>query len=420
MTQEQIIKNYESAKAEYAAWGVDTDRVLEQFSHIAMGVHCWQGDDIKGFENLGPVESQNLVTGSYPGAARNAAELRRDIEKALSLSPLAPRVALQSVYAEKQNPRNDLHLEDFEGWIEWAKKLHCGLDYNTSYFAHPRMNKGMSLACLDKDTRDWWIEAGIDAREISVGIGRALGDRCINNLWIPDGMKDTPANRFRFRQLLTDSLDKIFAKKYTPEEEQFAGDVMEGKLFGIGVESFTVGSHDFYLGYAASHGVGVCLDTGHFHPTESVADKLSSYTLFVRDVLLHVSRGIRWDSDHVVVQNDEIMGIMQEMRRGNLYGRVGMGLDFFDASINRVAAWTVGLRASAKCILASLLEPFALLDAAELEGDFTRRLMLSDEFKNLPVNAVWDYVLMSRNIPDGRGVIDEIKRYESTELARRC
>lgn len=419
MTQEQILKDYESAKAVYRDWGVDTDKALEDFSQISMSLHCWQGDDVRGFEDLPAVESQNLVTGSYPGAARNGDELRRDIETAFSLSPLKPRVNLHSMYAEKRRPRNDLTIDDFSNWVAWAKEKGYGLDFNASFFTHPMMNNGFSLACLDKSTRDYWIEAGIDSREISAAIGKALNDKCYNNIWIPDGLKDIPANRFRYRELLADSLDKIFAKKYTAEEEQHAADVLEGKLFAIGVESFTVGSHEFYEGYAVKNGVGVCLDTGHFHPTESVADKLSAYTPFVKDVLLHISRGIRWDSDHAVIQNDEIYGIMQEMRRGKLYGRVPMGLDYFDASINRVAAWVIGLRAAAKAILCSLLEPFHLIDKAELEGDFTARLALMDEFKNLPANAVWNYLLMSRNIPIGRAALTAVKDYEKNVLSKR-
>ncbi len=411
MTQEQILKNYESAKAVYKDWGVDVEKVLEEFAKIKISVHCWQGDDVHGFEGI-QAESQNLVTGCYPGAARNGDELRSDIDMACSLSPLKHKINLHSMYAEKHHPRNDLTVDDFSNWIQWAKEKGYGLDFNASFFTHPMMNKGFSLACLDKSTRDYWIEAGIDSREISAAIGKELGEKCYNNIWIPDGLKDIPANRFRYRELLQDSLDKIFAKAYTPEEKKYAADVLEGKLFAIGVESFTVGSHEFYLGYAAKNGVGVCLDTGHFHPTESVADKLSSYINFVDTVMLHISRGVRWDSDHVVIQNDELYGIMQEMRRGNLYGRVPMGLDYFDASINRVAAWAIGLRAAGKAILASLLEPFELIDKAEVEGDFTSRLMLTDEFKNLPVNAVWDYLLMKNGIADGKNALAAIKQYE--------
>ncbi len=414
MNTEHILKSYEAAKAVFADLGVDTEKALAQFDEIPMSLHCWQGDDVKGLEGLGDVESQNLVTGSYPGAARTGDELRSDIDMAFSLSPLKHKVNLHSMYAEKKNPRNDLTVEDFRYWIDWAKEKGYGLDYNASFFTHPMMNNGFSLASLDKGTRDYWIEAGIDSREISLAMGREMGQKCYNNIWVPDGLKDIPANRFRYREYLMDSLDKIMAKPYSDEDRKYVGDVLEGKLFGIGIESFTVGSHEFYLGYAATHGCGVCMDTGHYRPAESVIDKLSSVRPFVTDLLLHISRGVHWDSDHVLIQGDDLTGLMQEMKRGNLFSSVGMGLDYFDASINRVAAWAIGLRAAAKSILAALLEPTEYLDRAELSGDFTARLMLMDEWKNLPVNAVWDYMLMKKNIPMGTAALAAIKDYEKT------
>ncbi len=419
MTQEQIQKNYENARQEYAAYGVDTDAALAAFDAIPVSLHCWQGDDVRGLEDLGSVESQNLVTGSYPYAARTGDELRGDIDMAFSLSPLRHKVNLHSMYAERHNPRNDLTVEDFRNWIDWAKERGYGLDFNASFFTHPMMNHGFSLASLDKGTRDYWIEAGIDSREISLAIGRELGQKCYNNIWIPDGLKDLPANRFRYRELLTDSLDKIMAKPYSDDDRRYACDVLEGKLFGIGTESFTVGSHEYYLAYAIKNGCGVCMDTGHYHPTETVVDKLSAVRPFISDLLLHVSRGIRWDSDHVLIQGDDLSNLMNEMKRGNLYHSVGIGLDYFDASINRVAAWAIGLRAAAKAILASLLEPTHLIDRAELDGDFTARLMLMDEFKNLPVNAVWEYLLASRGIAIGADALRQIKEYEKNVQAER-
>lgn len=416
---QKVLEAYEIAKAAYQKYGVDTDKVLERFDHIPVSLHCWNGDDIKGFEDLGDIESQNVVTGAYPYPARNGGELRGDIDFAFSLSPLKHKVNLHSVYAERQRPRNDLDVEDFRHWINWAKAKGYGLDFNTSFFAHPMMNNGFSLASIQKETRDYWIKAGIDSRKISLAIGKELGERCYNNFWIPDGLKDLPANRLFYRELLRDSLDQIFAKKYTDEEKKYTTDVLEGKLFGIGTESYVVGSHDFYLAYAIKNGLGVCMDMGHYHPDESVADKLSAVRPFINDLMLHVSRGIHWDSDHVVIQDDKLQAVMTEMARGNFYDKIAIGLDFFDASINRVAAWAIGLRSSAKTILFSLLEPTQMLVKAEEAGDFTSRLFLLEEFKNLPANAVWDYLLERKGIPAGQNAIQAIKQYEATVQSKR-
>ena len=409
--EEQIHNSYEAAKKTYAAFGVDTEAVMNEFSNIPISLHCWQGDDVRGFEGMEDVASQNLVTGNYPGAARTADELRMDIEQAFSMSPCKHRVNLHSMYAEtaKPTPRNELTAEDFRGWIDWAKTNQYGLDFNASFFTHPMMVDGFSLSSRRKDVRDYWIKAGKGAREISDVIGRELGTPCINNIWIPDGMKDIPANRLLYRENLKDSLDQIFETQY---DRSHMADVLEGKLFGIGLESFTVGSHEFYLAYAAKNGVGVCMDTGHYHPTEQVADKLSSVCSLVDTVLLHISRGIRWDSDHVLIQSDELTAIMQEMKRGNFFHKVGMGLDYFDASINRVAAWTIGLRAAGKAVLTALLEPTALLESAEASGDYTARLALIEEFKNLPVNAVWEEICLRTQTPVNTEWLTQLKQYE--------
>jgi L-rhamnose isomerase len=411
-THDEILKNYDSARSAYAAFGVDTDKAAAEFQTIPISLHCWQGDDVRGFENMGNVASQNLVTGSYPGAARTAGELRRDIEMAFSFSPLNHRVNLHSMYAEpaEPTPRNELTTEDFRGWIDWAKQKGYGLDFNASFFTHPMMIDGFSLASRRKDVRDYWIKAGLGARQISSDIGRELGTPCVNNIWIPDGLKDIPANRRIYREYLIDSLDQIFIPKY---QRKNIIDVLEGKLFGIGLESFTVGSHEFYLAYAARKGVGVCLDTGHYHPTESVVDKISSIALILDDVLLHISRGIRWDSDHVLIQSDDLTSLMLEMKRGRFFSQIGMGLDYFDASINRVAAWVIGLRAAGKALLTALLEPSHLLEAAEAKGDFTSRLALMEEFKNLPINAVWDKICLDKGIPIHAGWLELLKQYES-------
>ena len=416
--REVIVKSYETAQKIYAGFGVNTGQAMELFSNIPVSLHNWQGDDVKGFENLGNVESQNVVTGNYPGAARNGEDMRADIEKAFSLSPCKHRVNLHSMYAEPKTPtpRNEVSPEDFRKWIDWAKAKDLGLDFNASFFTHPMMVDGFSLASRRKDVRDYWIKAGKGARAISDAMGRELGTPCVNNIWVPDGMKDTPANRLIYRENLKDSLDRIFEANYSRENMY---DVLEGKLFGIGVESFTVGSHEFYLAYAAKNGVGVCMDTGHYHPTESVVDKLSSVALLVDDVLLHISRGIRWDSDHVLIQGDELTALMQELKRGCFFGKIAIGLDYFDATINRVAAWVIGLRAAGKAMLTALLEPTHLIEAAEASGDYTSRLALLEEFKNLPVNAVWDMLCVKNGVPVSSEWLDDLKSYENTVQNKR-
>jgi len=418
VNREVIVKSYETAQKIYAGFGVNTEQAMELFSNIPVSLHNWQGDDVKGFENLGNVESQNVVTGNYPGAARNGEDMRADIEKAFSLSPCKHRVNLHSMYAEPKipTPRNEVSPEDFRKWIDWAKAKNLGLDFNASFFTHPMMVDGFSLASRRKDVRDYWIKAGKGARAISEAMGRELGTPCVNNIWVPDGMKDTPANRLIYRENLKDSLDQIFEANYSRENMY---DVLEGKLFGIGVESFTVGSHEFYLAYAAKNGVGVCMDTGHYHPTESVVDKLSSVALLVDDVLLHISRGIRWDSDHVLIQGDELTALMQELKRGCFFGKIAIGLDYFDATINRVAAWVIGLRAAGKAMLTALLEPTHLLEAAEASGDYTSRLALLEEFKNLPVNAVWDMLCVKNGVPVSSEWLDDLKNYESAVQNKR-
>lgn len=410
-----ILNNYESAKEIFKDYGVDTEKAIENFSDVKMSIHCWQGDDVKGFEK-GEAVSQNLVTGNYPGAARNGDELRADIDMAASLSPFKHKVNLHSMYAEGNNDRNKVEFKDFSKWVEWAKDKNYGLDFNASFFTHKMMDGFMSLASLKKEVRDYWIEAGQGAREIAYQMGKALNQKCINNIWIPDGMKDVPADRFLYRKLLTESLDKIFDKKY---DKKYMADVLEGKLFSIGVESFTVGSHDFYEAYAIKNNVGICMDTGHYHLTENIADKISAVAPFVDDILFHVTRGVRWDSDHVVIQSDELLSLFEEIARGNLYNKVSLGLDFFDATINRIAAWSTGLRAAAKAVLTSLLEPVQMLKDAELKGDYTQRLILTDEMKNLPYNAVWEYMLLKNNIAIGKQVVDKIKNYEKDVLNNR-
>lgn len=416
MNEKNVIKNYELAAERYAAFGVNVDAAIKKFSDVKISLHCWQGDDIRGFEEK-TTKSENVVTGNYPYAARNAAELRADIEKVYSLSPSSHKLNLHSVYAENtRTDRDGYDIADFAGWIDWAKKTGVGLDYNPSFFAHPMMDNGMSLASPKKDVRDFWIRHGQASREIAYGLGKALGETCVCNLWIPDGLKDDPADRLYYRRLLTDSLDKVFEKKY---DKKYLVDTLEGKLFGIGTECFVVGSYDYYLAYAVKNNVGICLDSGHFHPTENIADKFSALADFTDDILLHISRGVRWDSDHVVTYGDMLTSIMTEAKRADMLGRLHIGLDYFDASINRIFAWAIGLRNADRALLTALLEPTELIKKAERDGDFGLRLALSEEAKALPSSAVWDYLCLSRDIPMGEDWINEVKAYEKNVLEKR-
>lgn len=416
MNEKNVIKNYELAAERYAAFGVNVDAAIKKFSDVKISLHCWQGDDIRGFEKK-TTKSENVVTGNYPYAARNAAELRADIEKVYSLSPSSHKLNLHSVYAENtRTDRDGYDIADFAGWIDWAKKTGVGLDYNPSFFAHPMMDNGMSLASPKKDVRDFWIRHGQASREIAYGLGKALGETCVCNLWIPDGLKDDPADRLYYRRLLTDSLDKVFEKKY---DKKYLVDTLEGKLFGIGTECFVVGSYDYYLAYAIKNNVGICLDSGHFHPTENIADKFSALADFTDDILLHISRGVRWDSDHVVTDGDMLTSIMTEAKRADMLGRLHIGLDYFDASINRIFAWAIGLRNADRALLTALLEPTELIKKAERDGDFGLRLALSEEAKALPSSAVWDYLCLSRGIPVGEDWINEVKAYEKNVLENR-
>lgn len=416
MNEKNVIKNYELAAERYAAFGVNVDAAIKKFSDVKISLHCWQGDDIRGFEEK-TTKSENVVTGNYPYAARNAAELRADIEKVYSLSPSSHKLNLHSVYAENtRTDRDGYDIADFAGWIDWAKKTGVGLDYNPSFFAHPMMDNGMSLASPKKDVRDFWIRHGQASREIAYGLGKALGETCVCNLWIPDGLKDDPADRLYYRRLLTDSLDKVFEKKY---DKKYLVDTLEGKLFGIGTECFVVGSYDYYLAYAIKNNVGICLDSGHFHPTENIADKFSALADFTDDILLHISRGVRWDSDHVVTYGDMLTSIMTEAKRADMLGRLHIGLDYFDASINRIFAWAIGLRNADRALLTALLEPTELIKKAERDGDFGLRLALSEEAKALPSSAVWDYLCLSRGIPVGKDWINEVKAYEKNVLEKR-
>jgi len=417
----RVERAYQIARQRYADVGVDPERALRHLRRVPISLHCWQGDDVGGFENPDGVIGGGLaVTGNYPGKARTPDELRADAAKALSLIPGRHRFNLHASYAEirgrRRVDRDELGPQHFRGWIDWARSEKIGLDFNPTYFAHPKADSGFTLSHADKGIRQFWIDHGIACRRIGAAMGRALGTPCVTNLWIPDGMKDTPVDRHGPRARLLAALDAIYTSKLSAK---YNLDAVEGKLFGIGAESYTVGSHEFYLGYAISRGKLVCLDAGHYHPTESLADKLSSVFQYLNEILLHVSRGVRWDSDHVVILSDELLALAQELVRGGYLERTHIGLDFFDASINRVAAWVIGTRCMLKALLAALLEPRGRLRRAERTGDFTTRLAMMEEAKTLPLGAVWDYYCLKESVPVGDAWLAEVKQYEKDVLARR-
>lgn len=411
---------YRIAQERYAQLGVATDQALAILARIPLSIHCWQGDDVGGFENSGHELGGGLaVTGSYPGKARTPDELRSDFEKALSLIPGKHRFNLHASYAEpvgKRQDRDSQTAEGFRNWVAWAKSSGIGLDFNQTYFSHPKVLNGFTLSSPDKTVRKFWIEHGIRCREIGAEIGKALGSPCLTNLWIPDGMKDTPADRRGPRERLLESLDAIFKKRIDP---RYNVDSVEPKLFGIGSESYTPGSHEFYLGYAISRKLLLTIDSGHYHPTEGIADKISSVLCYLPQIALHVSRGIRWDSDHVVTLSDDLTAISQEVVWGNYLDRVRIGLDYFDASINRVAAWVIGARNMCKALLLALVAPISKLKQAELESDYTSRLALMEEAKVLPFGAVWDFYCSKMQAPIAHHWLDEIKAYEHTVLGKR-
>ncbi len=411
---------YNLARERYAALDVDTDEALKILRTISISMHCWQGDDVGGFESGGGALGDGLaVTGNYPGKARTPAELRSDFEMALSVIPGRHRFNLHASYAEmgtQKMDRDALGPEQFQGWIDWAKRQGIGLDFNQTYFSHPTVKRGFTLTSPDRAVRQFWIEHGIRCREIGAAFGKALGTTCLTNLWIPDGMKDLPADRKGPRERLLESLDAIFSKRIDPK---YNVDAVEPKLFGIGAESYTPGSHEFYLSYALSRKVLLTLDAGHYHPTEGIADKISSVLCFLPEIALHVSRGVRWDSDHVVTLTDDLQAIAQEIIWGGYRKRVRVGLDYFDASINRVAAWVIGTRNMLKALLLALLAPIARLRAAEAEGDYTTRLALMEDAKLLPAGAVWDSFCAQQDVPVGETWLAEVKRYERDVLAKR-
>ncbi|NDL67060.1 L-rhamnose isomerase [Anaerotalea alkaliphila] len=415
-----IEQSYELAKQKYAALGVDVEKALAKMDQIKISLHCWQGDDVGGFES----ENKELTggiqsTGNYPGKARNAEELRQDLEKAFSLIPGPKKLNLHAIYLENGGEfvdRDQIEPKHFANWVAWAKEQDIGLDFNPTLFSHEKLDNGLSLSHPDKGIRDFWIEHVKRSRRISEYFGRELGQPSVMNIWMPDGFKDIPADRLGPRKLLKESLDICLEEKLDPKCHL---DAVESKVFGIGSESYVVGSHEFYMGYAMESKTLLCLDAGHFHPTEVISNKISALSLFVDQLLLHVSRPVRWDSDHVVLLDDELMAIAQEIVRHDLLDRVHIGLDFFDGSINRIAAWAIGTRNMRKALLLALLEPKAELFATEKSFDLTKRLALLEELKSYPWQAIWDHYCEKNNIAVGLDWLDEVKQYENDVLSKR-
>ncbi|MFC5701131.1 L-rhamnose isomerase [Cohnella faecalis] len=417
--QPNIERNYEAAKQQYARHGIDVDKALEKLATIKISMHCWQGDDVRGFLNRDQELSGGIaVTGNYPGAARTPAELRADLEKAFSLIPGKHKVNLHAIYADTDEKVewDQLAPRHFQTWVDWAKSQGLGLDFNPTCFSHDKASEGFTLSHPNPEIRRFWIDHCKASRKIGAYFGEQLGQTCVTNVWVPDGYKDIPVDRMAPRQRLKDSLDEIFVEELNPAHHL---DAVESKVFGLGSEAYVVGSHEFYMGYGISNNKLICLDAGHFHPTEVISNKLSALALFTDGILLHVSRPMRWDSDHVVILDDELLDIGRELIRHDLLGTTHIGLDFFDASINRVAAWVIGTRNTIKALLRAMLEPVETLKKAELEGDYTTRLALSEEFKSYPFGAVWDYYCEKLGVPVREEWLAEVKKYEQDVLLKR-
>ena len=416
MNEAKIKQAYDIAVERYAEFGIDVEKVLEKLHKVEISMHCWQADDVNGFESAGDLTGGIQTTGNYPGKARNIEELRADILKAKSLIPGNQRLNLHEIYGDFGGQfvdRDQVEPKHFESWMQWGAEHGMKLDFNSTSFSHAKSGD-LSLSNPNPEIRNFWIEHTKRCRAVAEEMGRRQGDPCIMNLWVHDGSKDITVNRMKYRELLKDSLDQIFATKYDNMK-----DCIESKVFGIGLESYTVGSNDFYIGYGAKNNKMVTLDTGHFHPTESVADKLSSLLLYVPEVMLHVSRPVRWDSDHVTIMNDETLDLMQEIVRCDALDKVHIGLDYFDASINRIGAYVVGTRATQKCLLRALLEPIAQLREYEAKGQFFERLALLEEAKALPWNAVWDMYCLRNNVPVGEAFIADVQKYEKEVTSKR-
>jgi L-rhamnose isomerase len=420
MKEEQIKKAYADAKEHYAALGIDVDKAIEKLNGIPISIHCWQADDVSGFENPeGELTGGIQATGNYPGKARTIEELRKDIEKVLSLVPGKHRLGLHAIYGDFGGEfvdRDQIEPKHFQSWIDWAKKLGIKLDFNSTFFSHPKADNGYTLSDFDPEIRNFWKEHLRRCRRIAAEIGRQQGDPCIHNIWIPDGEKDKTVSRLAHRQLLKESLDEVLSEKI---DTDYLKDTVECKLFGIGSESYVVGSHEFYMGYAVKNNMMLTLDAGHFHPTEVISDKISSMLLFVPEINLHVSRPERWDSDHVVILNDELLALSQEIVRSGNMDRIHMGLDYFDASINRIGAYVVGIRATQRALLQALLEPTDKLRQFELENKNFQRMAYLEELKAMPWNAVYNHYCYKQGVPVGDIYIQEIERYEDEVTSKR-
>lgn len=421
MDKEIIKKSYQIAKAQYADLGVDTDKVIEQMNDVVISLHCWQTDDVGGFEKEGAELGGGGIqaTGNYPGKAKTITQMRDDLDKVFSLLPGRQRLSLHAIYGEfggKLVDRDQIEVEHFQGWIDWAKKRKIGLDFNCTCFSHPLSDDGYTLSSKNPKIRKFWIEHNKRCRAIAAEMGKHLGTPSVHNLWIPDGSKDTPVDRAGIRKLLKKSLDEIFSVEYP---KKYLKDSVESKLFGIGSEAMVVGSHDFYMGYAVKNNTLITLDNGHFHPTEQVGDKISSILLYIDEILLHLTRGVRWDSDHVVTFNDDLLLIAQEIIRGKFLSRVNIGLDFFDASLNRIGAYVIGTRSAQMAFMFAMLEPYQTLLKFEEKGRTFERLSFMELMKTKPFGAVWDYYCMKENVPVGQDYIDEIVKYETEILTKR-
>jgi L-rhamnose isomerase len=422
LNDQQIESAYKAAAERYAAFDVDAEAAIDKALAVPISLHCWQGDDVGGFETKDEaVEGGGIMaTGNFPGKARTADELRQDLTKVVDLLPGAQRVNLHAFYCETGDEvvdRDKLEPRHFARWIDWAKEIGIGLDFNPTYFAHPKANDNLTLAHPDKGIRDFWIEHAVASRRIAEVMGKELGGECVNNHWIPDGGKDHPADRFSPRERLVESLDAIFDDSHGVGAE--CVDAVEGKLFGLGVEDYTVGSNDFYANYALSRNQVLCLDMGHFHPTESIADKITAHLPFHDKLLIHTSRPIRWDSDHVVVLSDDVRNVFLEVARANALDRIYVALDFFDASINRVGAYVIGTRATRKAILYGLLDPSARLRGLESEGKLASKLALMEDAKTLPFGAIWDMLCLKSGVPAGASWIGEMETYEAEVQRKR-
>jgi len=414
-----IKQNYEAAKQQYARHGIDVDAALKKLADVKISMHCWQGDDVRGFLNRDQELTGGIsVTGNYPGAARTPAELRADLELAYSLIPGRHKLNLHAIYAdtEERVELDKIEPKHYQPWVDWAKEQGLGLDFNPTCFSHEKSSDGFTLSHPDPEIRRFWIDHCKAARRIGAYFGEQLGQTCVTNIWVPDGFKDVPVDRMGPRQRLKDALDEVFAEPLDPRHNL---DAVESKLFGLGSEAYVVGSHEFYMGYGIRNNKLICLDAGHFHPTEVISNKLSSLALFADGILLHVSRPMRWDSDHVVVLDDELLEIGRELVRHNLLEKTYIGLDFFDASINRVAAWVIGTRNTIKALLRAMLEPIDKLKEAELAGDYTTRLALLEEFKTYPFGAVWDYYCLQNGVPVREEWLAVVKKYEQDVLLKR-